>query len=133
MGVPHPEPHSALGDAAAVHGVFLELAGLASELDLLTLAEMERIASRSSWVLSYFLRRMELSMAAAGTLEPSGVGAMGFDVGSVRKRLKQAPALRPSRTLEKVGPDEAAALLEAGGPAVVQHGRGTRRGRSRSP
>ena len=45
LGVPHPEPHSALGDAEAVHGVFLKLAGLASELDLLTLAEMERIAS----------------------------------------------------------------------------------------
>ncbi len=116
LGVPHPEPHSALGDAEAVHGVFLALAGLASGLDLLTLAEMERMASRSSWVLSYFLRRMELSMAAAGTLEPSGVGAMGFDAGAVRKRLKQPPALRPNRALEKVDPDEAAKLLGAGGP-----------------
>ena len=116
LDVPHPEPHSALGDAEAVHGVFLKLAGLASELDLLTLAEMERMASRSSWVLSHFLRRMELSMAASGTLEPSGVGAMGFDVGAVRKRLKQPPALRPNRTLTKVDPGEAAALLEAGGP-----------------
>ena len=116
LGVPHPEPHSALGDAEAVHGVFLKLVGLASKLDLLTLAEMERMASRSSWVLSYFLRRLELSMAAAGTSEPSGVGAMGFDVGAVRKRLRHSPALRPNRTPNGVDPEEVAGLLEAGGP-----------------
>ncbi len=115
LGVSHPKPHSALDDAEAARGVFLKLAEMASELDVLTLAEMERMASRSSWVLSYFLRRMGLSIAADGASKPSGVDSTGFDVMAVRERLMHAPALRPSSTPGKVDPDEAAALLEAGG------------------
>ena len=58
MGISHPRPHRALDDALAARDLFLRLAGMARELDVNTVAEMERLASRSTWGLSYFLRAL---------------------------------------------------------------------------
>ncbi len=62
QGISHPRPHRALEDAQVTRELFLKLASMALELDAYTLAEMQRLAARSSWVLSYLLRGMDAPM-----------------------------------------------------------------------
>lgn len=62
QGIKHPRPHRALEDAQVTRELFLKLASMALELDTYTLAEMQRLAARSSWVLAYLLRGMDAPM-----------------------------------------------------------------------
>ncbi len=62
QGIKHPRPHRALEDAQVTRELFLKLASMALELDTYTLAEMQRLAARSSWVLAYLLRGMDTPM-----------------------------------------------------------------------
>ena len=120
MGIAHPNAHSALADARVTHEVFVKLAEMASELDVYTLAEMERLASRSSWVLSYFLRNLESDKvqhsAASLVQDTPQTGVMGFDGGAVRSRLRHARALKANEKEIKVDPEEVASLLSSDGP-----------------
>jgi DNA polymerase-3 subunit epsilon/ATP-dependent DNA helicase DinG len=138
LGIPHPRPHSAIEDARVTRDLFLKLTDMAAELDLFTLAEMERLAARSSWVLSYLLRRLETHKIAVetsphipaqttegaeeGPERPGGLGhgrhvvATGFDIQTLRERLKHARALRQAHTTRKVDVDRVAAMLTEGGP-----------------
>ena len=129
LGISHPQPHRALYDARATMELFLKLAEMAREMDVNTLAEMERLASSSSWVLTYLLRRLGDDKTAAATAPsppqqalapaaepPSQVGIMGFDVQSLRQRFKHARALRPNRDAHEVDVGEVVALLQNGGP-----------------
>jgi DNA polymerase-3 subunit epsilon/ATP-dependent DNA helicase DinG len=146
LGIPHPRPHRAEEDAAVTRHLFLKLAGMAAELDVFTLAEMERLASRSSWVLAYLLRGLETHkgfthsrpslspQAAAGASAKTAhaddrageatersiggwqVGVTGLDIQALRERLQHVRALRPSRVVKKVDVDQVAALLGDGGP-----------------
>ena len=146
LGISHPRPHRAVEDASVTMHLFLRLAGMAAELDVFTLAEMERLASRSSWVLAYLFRALEAHkvyphpqpspspQATAGAtvnhphVQSSGVeaaqrspgswqgGVTGLDIQALRERLQHVKALRPSRTVRKVDVDQMAALLGEGGP-----------------
>ena len=119
LGASHDSPHRALDDAIATRDVFLALAGMAAELDVYTLAEMDRLATRSGWVLSYLLRRLEAHKVAAGgsaQAATSGPGMMGLDLTMLRGRLKHRKALRPNKGFERVDPDLVESLLSADGP-----------------
>ena len=127
LGIPHPGPHRAIPDAEVTRDLFLKLAEAAAELDVYTLAEMERLASRSSWVLSYFLRRLETAKVFARNVpsladreaQPqlsSGVGAIGIDIRDLKGRLRRDRALRANQTIEKIDPDDVSSLLDSGGP-----------------
>ena len=133
FGITHPGAHRAIPDAQVTRDLFLKLAEAASDLDVYTLAEMERLASRSSWVLSYFLRGLETSKVIASSYTtspdggrevgpiqqqppPSSVGAAGIDIKALRERLRRPKALRPNPALEKIDVDGVASLLEEGGP-----------------
>ncbi len=120
FGIAHPNAHSALADARVTHEVFVRLSEMASELDVYTLAEMNRLASRSSWVLSYFLRNLESDRvqhsAASLTPDESQTGVMGFDRGALRGRLRHARALKANDKGTRVDPEEVASLLTSGGP-----------------
>ena len=111
LGIDHPRPHRAVEDAQVTRDLFVKLVEMASELDVYTLAEMERLASRSSWVLSYLLRRV----AANGNAASPSTGAMGFDVKEIRERLKHARVLRPNRKVREVDVDRMAGLLSGTG------------------
>ena len=121
LGIAHPQPHRALEDALVTRSLFLRLAEMAEEIDLLTLAEMERLASRSSWVLSYFLRSLEKSKLMAGLrplqqpAKPSSVGVMGFDTQKVKERLQHPKPLRPRKLTKEVSLDQVASMFENGG------------------
>jgi DNA polymerase III epsilon subunit family exonuclease len=121
LGASHDSPHRALDDAIATRDVFLALAGMAAELDVYTLAEMDRLATRSGWVLSYLLRRLEAYKVAAGgsaQKATSGPGMTGLDLTTLRGRLKHRKALRPNKGFEPVDRDLVGSLLSADGPLV---------------
>ena len=121
LGIAHPQPHRALEDARVTRSLFLRLAEMAEEIDLLTLAEMERLASRSSWVLSYFLRSLEKSKLMAGLrplqqpAKPSSVGVMGFDTQKLKERLQHPKPLRSRKLTKEVSLDQVASMFENGG------------------
>ena len=124
LGIQHPRPHRAIEDARVTMRVFLRLFELAAELDVFTLAEMERLASRSSWVLSYLLRQMEMHKMATGAFpgvprpaRPGGaVGVTGIDLAAIRGRLHRDRALRPNRSVTSLDPEQVTSVLKAGGP-----------------
>ena len=127
LGISHPRPHRAVEDAMVTRDLFLKLAEMAAELDVYTLAEMERLASRSSWVLSHLLRRLAVEAVADPGLHstktaprqsaaPSSVGAMGLDIRDLRQRFKHAKALRPNQKVRVVDVDQVASLLKDGSP-----------------
>ena len=122
LGISHDRPHRALEDAQVTRSLFLKLAEMASDLDVNTLAEMERLASRSSWVLSYILKGLEGHKASSAyNAQPSvapdrQTGITGLDVRSIRERLQHVKALRPNQKLQKIDADRVAALLGGAGP-----------------
>ena len=131
LGITHPRPHRAFEDAEVTRDLFLKLADLAAGLDVSTLAEMERLAARSSWVLSYLLgglqshgatrgtRSLPLSTGrqAVGTEAPSSqVGVTGLDIQALRERFKHTRALRANQTVRKIDVGQVDALLREGSP-----------------
>ena len=116
LGIEHPRPHRAIPDASVTRSVFLKLFDVAAEMDVFALAEMERLASRSSWVLAYLLRRLHQYRLSEGPSASSGAGVTGIDVRALRARLHGGRSLRPHRAVDTVDPDEVAAVLSADGP-----------------
>ncbi len=123
LNTPHPRPHRALEDALVTMEVFTVLAEKASELDVFALAEMQRLAGRSSWVLSYLLRGLEAQKLAfdASSPSPQGeekarVGVTGLDNQMLSKRLQQGRALRPNQSIRPLDVDFIASLLQEGSP-----------------
>ena len=145
LGIPHPRPHRAFEDARVTMDLFLRLAEMAYELDVFTIAELERLAARSSWPLSHFLRALTRHKVVAhsrpGTSEqatqgadaglisvdtpaphrrpqptpPSQVGGIGLDIPALRERLHHGRSLRPNQKVEVVDVDQVASLLGEGG------------------
>jgi predicted DnaQ family exonuclease/DinG family helicase len=116
LGIEHPRPHRAMEDASVTRDVFLRLFDMAAEMDVFALAEMERLASRSSWILAYLFRRLNQYRLSQGPSASSGAGVTGIDVRALRGRLHGGRSLRPHRTVATVDPDEVAAVLSADGP-----------------
>ena len=125
LNATHSRPHRAAEDALATKEVFLQLAEKLSELAVYTLAEMQRLAARSPWVLSYLLRRLETDKII-GTHSPTAesgsggdnttVGVTGLDIQALSKRLQRSRALRPNRETRPLDVDFVASLLKEGSP-----------------
>ena len=107
----HPRPHRALDDAVATKDVFLQLVERMSELDSYTLAEIQRLSTRSSWNLSYLLSRLEthrmsgdrrsnraLARTDRGRRAEEGddVDVTGLSVTVLNRRLKQGRRCAPT-------------------------------------
>ena len=112
LNAAHSRPHRAAEDALATKEVFLKLMDKLSELDINTLAEMQRLAVRSSWVMSYLLRRLETDKVTEG--EVTTVGITGLDIQALTKRLQRPRALRPNRETRQLDVDFVASLLKEG-------------------
>ena len=124
LGLSHDSPHRALGDAEVTSQVFNLLVEEAGRLDEYSLAEMQRLGSRSSWVLAYLLRRLETHRMLEGRPPAPGTdterraqaSVTGIDVSSLRERLKRSRALIPNRAAQPVEIGQVRALLSRGGP-----------------
>ena len=125
LGLSHDRPHRALDDAEVTSRIFNLLVEDAGRLDDYALAEMQRLASRSSWVLAYLLRRLETHKMLerrpppgprADTERRAQASVTGIDVSSLRERLKRSRALIPNKTSKPVEVGQVRALLSRGGP-----------------
>ena len=114
LGLSHDRPHRALSDAEVTSRIFNLLVEEAGRLDEYSLAEMQRLASRSSWVLAYLLRRLEMQKMGEGVTQRSSV--TGIDVSSLRERLRRSRALVPNKTAQPVEVAQVRGLLDRGGP-----------------
>jgi DNA polymerase-3 subunit epsilon/ATP-dependent DNA helicase DinG len=123
LKVAHPRPHRALEDARVAKDLFLKLSEEFEHLDVFALAEMERLASRSSWVLDYLLRRMmaqRLAAARTKLREPDaqveGGAVAGFDVRELKRRVPYTRPLRPDKSDATLDADFVASLFADDGP-----------------
>ena len=119
MKVSHTRPHRAVDDALATKDVFLFLMGRLSEMDPNTLAQMNRLSARSSWVLSHVLRGLETHKIDGGrhSREADGetqVGIAGLDTQDLAQRLRRGKALRPNQQTQQLDVDFVASLLKEG-------------------
>ena len=118
VGDGHPHPHRAVEDAEVTKDVFVSLLEKLSELDVNALAEMQRLATRSEWVLSDVLRRQQgRETALFGDVKTGGgVGITGLDKESLSKRLRRGKSVRPNERVQQLDPDFVASLLERSSP-----------------
>lgn len=126
MGLTHDRPHRAIDDALATKELFVELLKDAAKLDVNSVAEMQRLADRSSWVLGYLLRGLGANPSGNGSGMPgmaalppksrTSVDISGLDTGDLEKRLQRERSLRPSRDVTKVDEDLVTSLFSEGSP-----------------
>ena len=116
FGVPNTNAHRALADAHATRNVFNLLLRRAMDLDAFSLAEMGRLAGRSSWVLAYLLGVIESRPALGAVAAPSAVSASGLDMDALAERLQQERPIRPNQCVERIGVDMVESLLRSGSP-----------------
>ena len=127
LKVDHPSPHRAYEDARATKEVFVRLVERFSKLDLYILAEMERQAARSSWVLHYLLSRLTAykvgtaasadQSAAGGVAAPTaGIGLEGIDTQELAERLRHGRPLRPNRDVNEIDVELVDSLLRSRSP-----------------
>ena len=107
--------HRALDDATATQQVFVKLMEGLAELDVSSLAEIERLAQRSSWVVSDVLRLQGPSIGV-GVPSDSETSISGIDKNALIKRLKHGRALRANERRRALDPDLVASLLRSGSP-----------------
>ena len=107
--------HRAVDDAHATKRLFVRLLEDLAELDVNSLAEIGRMASRSPWIASDILRLQVLS-AAGRTSPDSGVGVSGVDVRALGRRLRHGRALRANEHRQTLDPEFVASLLRSGSP-----------------
>ncbi|MCH7892555.1 MAG: DEAD/DEAH box helicase, partial [Gemmatimonadetes bacterium] len=120
MNLQHDRPHRAVDDALATKEVFVTMVEEASKLDVYTLAEMSRLAARSSWVLGYVLKGLEAQKSSwqhgVGVGQDIGTGATGVDMKEISARLHQGRSLRATKEPASLDLDVIASMLRSGGP-----------------
>ena len=116
LGISHPQPHRALPDASVTQKVFLKLIEKALELDLSTLAEIQRLAARSQWVLAYIAEGLQEQKAGVSGHLASKGGLMGFDEGALKKRLQSPQPLHPRKETVPLDPEVLVRMMADGGP-----------------
>ena len=123
LGISRSQRHRATADATATCQLFVKLVRKAWDLDEFALAEMERLARRSSWVLAYLLGGLataKVLQRSALTSAPSqeqqtAVGIAGVDTHALRERLKRGRPLRPEQRVQELDVDFVGSQLAEGG------------------
>jgi len=114
LGIPLPNSHRALDDAALTHAVYCKLYDKALTLPLELLAEIVRLGEtlnwNGGWIFTQILRARSHDAHAAPPMKLSQFkGLASSDV------ILDKP-LNPAREVSQLDEDETAALLEYGGP-----------------
>jgi len=141
FGLDTGRAHRAVADADAARQLFLKLADIACGLDPFTLAEMERLAAKSNWVLSHFIRRMarttpspfgrsaeglSLRERKEGTggadkqEPPSYIGVTGYDIRDIKDRIKHLKALKANSEMKPIDIEQVEWALSSRGPMAQE-------------
>ncbi len=117
LGIPLPASHRALDDARVTHAVYLRLMDIAAELPLELLAEIVRAGEPLDWDANYAfqqaLRQRAREQVKAKKVTPQREDGPMF---SQPPQAGQNLPLGPVKEAIKLDPDEAASVLEYGGP-----------------
>jgi len=125
LGISFPTRHRALEDAMATKELFLAMVERASQLDLETLREINRLAARTPWPLKAVFRDAEARRAR--TAFTSSIGQQLRAKGEFRddalglffQDREEVEPLRPTARLQPLDVEALAAMLEPGG-AIAQ-------------
>jgi len=121
LGIHFPTRHRALDDARATKDLFLALLDRATDLDLKTIQEINRLAARTDWALKTVFRDMERDRSRtfySGSIGQRLLAKGGLEEVSLGLWLKQDEDLEPLRPLaqpEPLDPDALVAMLETDG------------------
>jgi len=116
LGIALPATHRALDDARATHGVYLRLMALAAELPLELLAEIVRdsepIEWDGGWAFQQALRARSHEGVQARRVGKRAEGPLYEAV----KEKRKGPVIQVPKEPLPIDPEEAASVLEHGGP-----------------
>lgn len=117
LGIPLPASHRALDDARLTHAVYLRLMDLAAELPLELLAEIVRAGEPLDWDANYAFQQA-LRQRAREQVKGRKARHRPEDgpLFSPQDKAGQNPPLGPVKEVIKLDPDDAASVLEYGGP-----------------
>lgn len=117
LGIPLPASHRALDDARLTHAVYLRLMDLAAELPLELLAEIVRAGEPLDWDANYAFQQA-LRQRAREQVKGRKARHRPEDgpLFSPQAKAGQNPPLGPVKEVIKLDPDDAASVLEYGGP-----------------
>ena len=111
--VEHRQPHRALSDAQATHGVFVGLLERAGALDPATLAYIQHMGARSRWSTGRLFGALR---SLDAEVRDSRLGMTGLDTPSLSKRLGRTDrSLRPVKEQQSLDEGELAAYMAPGG------------------
>lgn len=117
LGVLLPATHRALDDARVTHAIFVRLQERGMELPTGMMAEFVRLSEEfqwgARWVFGQILQNRMRQPVSQRKEQPHPRGIMS---GPDAKRDLHVPPLEPHSTFHKLDEDEAAAVLEHGGP-----------------
>ncbi len=109
----HRQPHRALSDAQATHGVFVGLLERAGALDPATLAYIQHLGARSRWSTGRLFGTLG---SVDAEVRDSQLGMTGLDTSSLAKRLGRTDRpMRPGKEQQSLDEGELAAYLAPGG------------------
>ncbi len=126
LGIALPATHRALDDARATHGVYQRLISQASELPLDLLAEIVRHSEPIEWGGAWAFQQVLQSRSREGVKAkrvPKHAEGSGFstnpedplyEIGEAEKR--KGPPIQIPKEPSPIDPEEAASVLEHGGP-----------------
>lgn len=121
LGIPLPATHRALDDARVTHGVYIRLMDIAAELPLELLAEIVRNGELLDWDANYAFKEALRLRARDQARGPRGKQARPVEENNGPLFSDADPAgknsaLGPVKEPLALDPDEAASVLEYGGP-----------------
>ncbi len=126
LGVALPATHRALDDARATHGVFQRLFTQARELPLDLLAEIVRHSEPIEWDGAWAFQQALQARSHEGVKakrvnkQPEGTAARVHSNGSLSEMAevekRKGPPIQVPREPTPIDPEEAASVLEHGGP-----------------
>jgi len=115
LGIPLPATHRALDDARVTHGIYLRMFDRALEMPIELLAEIVRLGEPlewdGNWAFQQILRARSRETVGARRVRVQAEGPL-FEALDEPKY----PPLKPVETVKPIDPEEAASILEHGGP-----------------
>ena len=115
LGIEHSQPHRALADADVTRRVFVKLLEKAFELDLGALAELQRLSTRSQWVLGYLVDNILRDREEVVGHRGAGQGLLGVDQKELSGRLAPWEAIPPNEQEVPIDIDELRDIIGEGG------------------
>ncbi|MBI5295324.1 MAG: DEAD/DEAH box helicase family protein [Chloroflexi bacterium] len=116
LGIALPATHRALDDARVTQAAYVRLLEMAGELPLETLAEIVRLGEAFTWDGNWAFQQVLRGRVKEGIQPKRAKRAPSVDLRPVSASKDFPPLQLPEETVVPLDPEEAASILEYGGP-----------------